>query len=128
MNPREQILVERLVERLVSQPPQPVDADAQREVELLMRRRPDAPYLLLQRALQLEEALKLAYDEIEQMRRRGTQVVPDANAFGHGGAAGMGARQAAADAPDAGAAAYRPSASGPDAGGLNAGGPLEVGS
>ena len=60
MNPREQFLVERLVERLATQPAQPVDADAQRELDLLMRRRQDAPYLLMQRALQLEEALKLA--------------------------------------------------------------------
>jgi hypothetical protein len=58
MNPRERLMLIRLVTRLVQQPEVVKDADAALDVEALLKARPDAPYLLMQRALMLEAALE----------------------------------------------------------------------
>lgn len=71
MNPRERLMLTRLVDRIVDQPAvTSPDADAAREISALLKVRPDAPYLLVQRALELESALAQAEWQVEQLRER----------------------------------------------------------
>ncbi|NML16876.1 DUF2076 domain-containing protein [Azohydromonas caseinilytica] len=69
MNAEEKLRVARLVTRLARAPEMPQDEDAALELAALMKVRPDAPYLLMQRALGLELALEQAQAELEQLRR-----------------------------------------------------------
>lgn len=69
MNAEERLRVVRLVTRLSRAPEAPQDEDAALEVAALMKVRPDAPYLLLQRALMLELALEQAQAELQQLRQ-----------------------------------------------------------
>ena len=66
MNPRERLMLIRLVARLVQQPEVVKDADAALDVEVLLTARPDAPYLLMQRVLMLEAALEDVQLHLEQ--------------------------------------------------------------
>ncbi|WP_298231420.1 DUF2076 family protein [uncultured Azohydromonas sp.] len=69
MNAEERLRVVRLVTRLSRAPEAPQDEDAALELAALMKVRPDAPYLLLQRALMLELALEQAQAELQQLRQ-----------------------------------------------------------
>ena len=71
MTPRENLMVTRLVNRLVGQADLPKDADAEFELAMLLKTRPDAPYLLLQRCLMLEVSLAQAGDELNALRTSG---------------------------------------------------------
>jgi len=76
MDARERLLVARLTNAIAGLPDAPKDADAEREVAMLLRVRPDAPYLLLQRCLMAEVALAQAQEELEALRagaRRGNE-------------------------------------------------------
>ncbi|WP_119152913.1 DUF2076 family protein [Caldimonas tepidiphila] len=75
MNAHERLRVVRLVTRLAEQADMPKDPEALRELDALMKVRPDAPYLLMQRALMLELALEQAQLELEQLRQA-TQALP----------------------------------------------------
>ncbi|MBU0589523.1 MAG: DUF2076 family protein [Gammaproteobacteria bacterium] len=66
MNPRERLMLIRLVARLVHKPEVVKDADAALDVEALLKARPDAPYLLMQRVLMLEAALEDVQLHLEQ--------------------------------------------------------------
>ena len=68
MTSRENLMVTRLVNRLVGQADLPKDADAEFELAMLLKTRADAPYLLLQRCLMLEVALAQAGDELNALR------------------------------------------------------------
>ena len=68
MTPRENLMVTRLVNRLVGHADLPKDADAEFELAMLLKTRADAPYLLLQRCLMLEVALAQAGDELNALR------------------------------------------------------------
>lgn len=70
MNTREQLLVSRLVTRIASQADVAKDADAELEVAALMKMRPDATYLLLQRTLMLEAALEQSQAQVAQLESR----------------------------------------------------------
>jgi hypothetical protein len=69
MNAEERLRVARLVTRLARQPEAPQDEDAALELAALLKVRPDAPYLLMQRTLMLELALERAQAELEQLRQ-----------------------------------------------------------
>lgn len=69
MNAEERLRVVRLVTRLSRAPEAPQDEDAALELAALLKVRPDAPYLLLQRALMLELALEQAQAELRQLRQ-----------------------------------------------------------
>ena len=68
MTPRERLMVSRLAIELVEQADAPKDRDAETELAALVKVRADAPYLLLQRALILQDALNGAQEEIERLR------------------------------------------------------------
>lgn len=70
MNTREQLLVSRLVTRIAGQADVAKDADAELEVAALLKVRPDATYLLLQRTLMLEAALEQAQAQVAQLESR----------------------------------------------------------
>ena len=70
MNTREQLLVSRLVTRIASQADIAKDADAELEVAALMKVRPDAAYLLLQRTLMLEASLEQSQAQFAQLESR----------------------------------------------------------
>ncbi len=70
MNTREQLLVSRLVTRIASQANVAKDADAELEVAALMKVRPDATYLLLQRTLMLEASLEQSQAQVAQLESR----------------------------------------------------------
>lgn len=78
MDTRERLLVNRLVARIAEAPDAPKDADAQAEIGTLLRVRPDAPYLLMQRALMLEAALEQAQAKLEQLSAGAPAVLPSA--------------------------------------------------
>ena len=78
MTPRENLMVTRLVNRLVGQADLPKDADAEFELAILLKTRADAPYLLLQRCLMLEVALAQAGDEINALRASAGAGAPSA--------------------------------------------------
>ena len=81
MNTRERVLVNRLVTRLAEASEAPQDSDAELEVKALLRIRPDAPYLLLQRVLMLEEALEQAHLKLDRVQTNPAGgVVPSAAA------------------------------------------------
>lgn len=69
MNTEEKLRVARLVTRLARAPETPQDEDAALELAALLKVRPDAPYLLMQRTLMLELALERAQAELEQLRQ-----------------------------------------------------------
>lgn len=69
MNAEERLRVVRLVTRLSRAPEAPQDEDAALELAALLKVRPDAPYLLMQRALMLELALEQAQAELQQLRQ-----------------------------------------------------------
>ncbi len=93
MNAEERLRVVRLVTRLSRAPEAPQDEDAALEVAALMKVRPDAPYLLLQRALMLELALEQAQAELQQLRQGQPQGQP---AQGHAPPLPAGTAQAQA--------------------------------
>ena len=68
MTPRENLMVTRLVNRLVGQADLPKDADAEFELAMLLKTRADAPYLLLRRCLILEVSLAQVGDELNALR------------------------------------------------------------
>lgn len=68
MNADEKLRVARLVTRLARQPDSPKDEEAELELAALMKVRPDAPYLLMQRALMLELALEQAQAQLQQLQ------------------------------------------------------------
>jgi hypothetical protein len=68
MNTQEKVLVNRLVTRIAEAPQTAKDPEAELEITALLRLRPDAPYLLLQRALMLEAALEQAHLKLDQMQ------------------------------------------------------------
>lgn len=74
MNAEERLRVARLVTRLARQAEAPQDEDAALELAALLKVRPDAPYLLMQRTLMLELALERAQAELEQLRQGRTQA------------------------------------------------------
>ena len=74
MNAEEKLRVARLVTRLARAPEMPQDDDAALELAALMKVRPDAPYLLMQRALGLELALEQAQAELQQLRQGPAQL------------------------------------------------------
>lgn len=80
MNAEEKLRVARLVTRLARAPETPQDEDAALELAALLKARPDAPYLLMQRTLMLELALERAQAELEPLRQSqaqgGAQVLP----------------------------------------------------
>lgn len=104
MNAQERLRVERLVSRLAAQPETPKDEDALRELSALMRVRPDAPYLLMQRALMLELMLEQAQLELEQLRRA-RQAMPPAAHVPQAPAPGLAERLLRRMAPSAAARA-----------------------
>ncbi len=67
MNSRERLMVSRLVTRIAEQPAVTPDAEAALEVAALLKVRPDAPYLLLERTLLLEGALEQSRLEVERL-------------------------------------------------------------
>jgi hypothetical protein len=69
MNAEEKLRVARLVTRLARQAETPQDEDAALELAALLKVRPDAPYLLMQRTLMLELALERAQSELAQLRQ-----------------------------------------------------------
>ena len=73
MNAEERLRVARLVTRLARQPETPQDEDAALELAALLKVRPDAAYLLMQRTLMLELALERAQAELEQLRQGQSQ-------------------------------------------------------
>ena len=79
MTPRENLMVTRLVNRLVGQADLPKDADAEFELTMLLKIRPDAPYLLLQRCLMLEVSLAQAGDELNTLRASAVAGAPSAS-------------------------------------------------
>ena len=78
MTPRENLMVTRLVNRLVGQADLPKDADAEFELAMLLKTRADAPYLLLQRCLMLEVSLAQAGDELNALRVSAVAGAPSA--------------------------------------------------
>lgn len=74
MNAEEKLRVARLVTRLARQAEAPQDEDAALELAALLKVRPDAPYLLMQRTLMLELALERAQAELEQLRQARPQA------------------------------------------------------
>ncbi len=78
MTPRENLMVTRLVNRLVGQADSPKDADAEFELAMLLKIRADAPYWLLQRCLMLEVALAQAGDELNALRASTGSAAPGA--------------------------------------------------
>ena len=79
MTPRENLMVTRLVNRLVGQADLPKDADAEFELATLLKTRPDAAYLLLQRCLMLEVSLAQTGDELNALRTSGVVGAPNAS-------------------------------------------------
>ena len=79
MTPRENLMVTRLVNRLVGQADLPKDADAEFELATLLKTRPDAAYLLLQRCLMLEVSLAQTGDELNALRTSGVGGAPNAS-------------------------------------------------
>ena len=79
MTPRENLMVTRLVNRLVGQADLPKDADAEFELAALLKTRPDAAYLLLQRCLMLEVSLAQTGDELNALRASGVVGAPNAS-------------------------------------------------
>lgn len=82
MDTRERLLVSRLMTRIADAPDAPKDADAQAEIGALLRVRPDAPYLLMQRTLMLEAALEQAQARLEQLSGGAGAAAPQPSAFG----------------------------------------------
>ena len=78
MTPRENLMVTRLVNRLVGQADLPKDATAEFELAMLLKTRADAPYLLLQRCLMLEVSLAQAGDELNALRVSAVAGAPSA--------------------------------------------------
>ena len=78
MDTRERLLVSRLITRIADAPEVAKDADAQAEVGALLRIRPDAPYLLMQRTLMLEAALEQAQARIDELQRVAPTLVSTA--------------------------------------------------
>ncbi|WP_157267400.1 DUF2076 domain-containing protein [Azohydromonas aeria] len=89
MNADEKLRVARLVTRLARQAETPQDEEAALELAALLKVRPDAPYLLMQRALMLELALERAQAELAQLRGE----APGQQPSGHGQAPGAGQLQ-----------------------------------
>jgi hypothetical protein len=79
MNAEEKLRVARLVTRLARAPETPQDEDAALELAALLKVRPDAPYLLMQRTLMLELALERAQAELEQLRQGSGQAQGNAS-------------------------------------------------
>ena len=100
MTPRERLSVNRLVNQLADQPPANRDAEAEAELAALLKTRADAPYLLFQRALLLQEALRQSQEEVEELRgrlaRTGVVPAPPSPAASMPAATGAGAMIAAA--------------------------------
>lgn len=77
MNAQERLRVARLVTRLAGQAETPQDPDAALELATLLKIRPDAPYLLMQRALMLEVALEQAQLELQTLRQGAAAPPPE---------------------------------------------------
>lgn len=68
MNPLECLMVARVRARIAAEPAIAADPEVETEVAAMVRARPDAPYLLVQRVLMLEAALEHAEYEIARLR------------------------------------------------------------
>jgi hypothetical protein len=68
MEAGERELLTALVNRVLRHPDEAKDIDAERAVQRLVAARPDATYLLLQRALVLEVALARVRGEVDRLR------------------------------------------------------------
>jgi hypothetical protein len=91
MNTREQLLVSRLVTRIAGQADVAKDADAELEVAALLKVRPDATYLLLQRTLMLEAALEQAQAQVAQLQSRVSALTREMPGVTSGEVSGRGA-------------------------------------
>jgi hypothetical protein len=68
MTPHEQALLERFLAEMVSARAGAKDRDAETLIRDAVSRQPDAAYLLVQRAIQLDQALQLRESEIATLR------------------------------------------------------------
>jgi hypothetical protein len=91
MNTREQLLVSRLVTRIAGQADVAKDAEAELEVAALLKVRPDATYLLLQRTLMLEAALEQAQAQVAQLESRVSDLTREMPGVTAGEVSGRGA-------------------------------------
>lgn len=94
MNAQEKELVTRFLEQLKSARLQGKDPEADALIREACARQPDAAYLLVQRAIQLEELLNASQTELQNLKKELDRTQPlasrgflnDANAWGRGAA------------------------------------------
>ena len=111
MTPQERDLLTRFLEQLTTAKAEQKDTEAERLIRDAVARQPDAAYLLVQRALQLDQAFQAAQaqatqlqSELDRTRTSGASFLNDPNAWGsrpQASSAPPAARQAAAAAPPA---------------------------
>ncbi len=68
MNPEEKQLLGRFLDQLVEVPQIPKDREAAAMIEAAFERQPNAAYLVVQRALLLQEALETSQAEVARLR------------------------------------------------------------
>ena len=118
MSPAERELLTRFLEQLTTAQAGQKDADAERLIRDAVARQPDAAYLLVQRALQLDQAFQAAQaqatqlqTELDRTRTSGSSFLNDPNAWGsrpHAAAAPAAAQQSASAGPARAGAAPPP--------------------
>ena len=69
MNAQESTLLTQFLDQLAAARAEAKDADADRLIREACARQPDAAYLLVQRALQLEQALDVSQAEVARLQR-----------------------------------------------------------
>jgi len=88
MNAQERALLVEFLDQLTATQATHKDPEAEALIRQACMRQPDADYLLVQRALQLEQALKISQAEASRLQseldrhRPGTGLLEDANAWG----------------------------------------------
>lgn len=100
MNAQERTLLTQFLDQLATARADAKDADADRMIRDACVRQPDAAYLLVQRALQLEQALDVSQAEVARLQREASQprdeggFLSQANAWGRAPAQSAGATSA----------------------------------
>ncbi|MGE5526136.1 MAG: DUF2076 domain-containing protein [Rhodospirillaceae bacterium] len=80
MNAQERTLLVEFLDRLIAAQAQHKDPEAASLINEACARQPDASYLLVQRALQLEQALKITQEELKRLQEEKSRS-PDAGSF-----------------------------------------------
>lgn len=98
MNAQERTLLTQFLDQLAAARAEAKDADADRLIREACARQPDAAYLLVQRALQLEQALDVSQAEVARLQREVSQPRGDAGFLSQANAWGRAPAQPATSA------------------------------